>query len=56
MQYFGSDAYRQYRAGLHITSMKTETTEWSAAVGFARDTDGTKSLYVRLGLSLKLVD
>ena len=55
-QYFGSDAYRQYRAGLHITSMKTEITEWSAAVGVARDTDGTKSLYVRLGLSVKLAD
>ena len=55
-QYFGSNAYRQYRAGLHITSMKTEITEWSAAAGLARDTDGTKSLYVRLGLSIKLAD
>ncbi len=55
-QYFGSDAYRQYRVGLHITSMKTEITEWSAAAGFARDTDGTKSLYVRLGLSVKLAN
>ncbi len=55
-QYFGSDRYRQYRAGLHVTSMKTEITEWSAAAGFARDTDSRASVYVRLGLSVKLAD
>jgi hypothetical protein len=55
-QYFGSDGYGHLRFGLHITSMKTEATEWSAAAGFARDTDGRSSPYVRLGLSRKLVD
>lgn len=55
-QYFGSDGYRQRRIGLHITSMKTEATEWSAALGFARDSDGRSSPYVRLGLSTKLAD
>lgn len=55
-QYFGSDGYRHRRFGLHITSMKTETTEWSAAGGFARDSDGRSSPYVRLGLSSKLTD
>lgn len=55
-QYFGSDGYRQRRVGLHITSMKTEATEWSAALGFARDSDGHSSPYVRLGLSTKLAN
>lgn len=55
-QYFGSDSYRQRRLGLHITSMKTDATEWSAAGGLARDTDGNVSLYLRLGLSQKLMD
>ncbi|MDO8876141.1 MAG: cellulose biosynthesis protein BcsS [Pseudolabrys sp.] len=55
-QYFGSDGYRHRRLGLHITSMKTEDTEWSAAGGLAHDSDGRASLYVRLGLSSKLTD
>ena len=36
VQYFGSDGYRQWRVGAHITSLKTEATEWSAAVGWAQ--------------------
>jgi hypothetical protein len=55
-QYFGSDGYRQRRVGLHITSMKTDATEWSAALGFARDSDRHSSPYVRLGLSQKLTN
>jgi hypothetical protein len=55
-QYFGSDGYRQRRIGLHITSMKTEAVEWSAAGGLARDSDGRSSVYFRLGLSQKIVD
>jgi Cellulose biosynthesis protein BcsS len=55
-QYFGSDGYRHRRFGLHITSMKTEDTEWSAAAGLARDSDGRSSVYVRLGLAQKLTD
>ena len=54
VQYFGSDGYRQFRIGLHITSMKTETTEWSAAAGWARDSDGQTSPYLRLNMSQKL--
>lgn len=53
-QVFDSDGYRQRRFGLHITSMKTEATEWSAAAGWARDSDGHSSVYVRLGLSQRL--
>ena len=50
VQYFGSDGYRHGRLGMHITSMKTEDTEWSAAAGWARDTAGRSSPYVRLSI------
>jgi hypothetical protein len=50
VQYFGSDGYRHGRLGIHITSMKTEDTEWSAAAGWARDSAGRASPYVRLSL------
>jgi hypothetical protein len=33
VQYFCSDGYWHDRLGIHITSMKTEDTEWSAAAG-----------------------
>ena len=49
-QYFGSAGYRHARLGMHITSMKTEDTEWSAAAGWARDSAGRSSPYVRLGV------
>jgi hypothetical protein len=55
-QYIGSDGYEQRRFGAHLTSMKTDVTEWSAAVGFARDSTGRSSAYARLGLSQKLTD
>lgn len=54
VQAFGSDGYRQGRVGAHITTMKTEDIEWSAAIGYARDSDGRSSPYFRLGLSQKL--
>jgi hypothetical protein len=54
LQYFHSDGYRHGRVGLHITSMKTGDLEWSAAAGYARDSDGYASPYVRLGLAHKL--
>ena len=50
VQYFGSDGYRHGRLGMHITSMKTEDTEWSAAAGWARDSAGRSSSYVRLSI------
>lgn len=49
-QYFGSASYRHARLGMHITSMKSEDTEWSAAAGWARDSAGRSSPYVRLGV------
>jgi len=54
LQVFDSDGYRQSRIGLHVTSMKTGDIEWSAAIGYARDTDGHSSPYFRLGLAQKL--
>lgn len=50
IQYFGSDGYKHSRLGAHVTSMKTEDTEWSAAAGWARDSTGRSSPYVRLGI------
>jgi len=53
-QLYGADGYRQYRLGLHITSMKTGDVEWSAACGWAVDTDGQSGPYVRLSLSQRI--
>jgi hypothetical protein len=50
IQYFGSDGYRHLRLGAHLTSMKTEDIEWSAACGWARDSERRASLYVRLNI------
>src|SRR5262249_9794888 len=50
VQVYGDDGYRQFRAGAHITSMKTGATKWSAAFGWSIDTDRQSSPYVRLNL------
>lgn len=50
IQYFGSDGYRHLRLGAHITSMKTEDVEWSAAAGWASDSAQRSSPYVRLNV------
>jgi hypothetical protein len=55
-QYFHSDGYRHRRLGLHVTSMKTDASEWSASVGWARDSDGRSGPYVRLGLSSRMAN
>ena len=52
-QYFGSDGYRHLRVGLHITNLKLDAYEWSAALGIARDSDRMVSPYVRLGISVR---
>ena len=54
VQYFGSEGYRHLRLGAHITSMKTEDTEWSAATGWARDSQGRASPYLRLNVLKRL--
>jgi len=50
IQYFGSIGYRHGRLGMHVTSVKAEDTEWSAAAGWARDSSGRSSPYVRLSI------
>ncbi|MBI3704002.1 MAG: cellulose biosynthesis protein BcsS [Rhizobiales bacterium] len=52
-QYFGSDGYRHWRLGGHFTALKTEENEWLAAGGWARDSDGRSSPYVRLGVTMR---
>ena len=49
-QIYGGDGYAQWRLGAHITSFKTGDTEWSAAGGWAIDSDNRSSPYLRLGL------
>ena len=53
-QVYGGDGYAQLRFGLHATSLKTDADiEWSAAVGWAIDSDRGVSPYVRLGVMQK---
>jgi len=54
MQYFGSQGYRNLRVGAHITSMKAENTEWSAATGWAWDSQARASPYVRINALKRL--
>jgi hypothetical protein len=55
--YFGPEAqmiwcgdFQQIRVGAHITGLRTDRFEWSAAGGWARDSDGRDGPYVRLGV------
>src|SRR6185295_18738364 len=50
IEYFGSEGYRHLRLGAHLTSMKAEGIEWSAAAGWAQDSQGRASPYVRLNM------
>jgi hypothetical protein len=50
IQYFGSDGYRHLRLGAHVPSLKTDDIEWSAAGGWAEDSQGRASPYLRLNL------
>jgi hypothetical protein len=48
---FASDGYSQRRIGGHITALKFGETEWSAAAGYATDSDHRRSAYGRFGVS-----
>jgi hypothetical protein len=52
-QFFASDGYRHLRLGAHFTALKTDNNEWLAAGGWARDSDGHSSPYVRLGVVMR---
>jgi hypothetical protein len=53
-QVYGADGYAQFRFGGHITSLKTEAAEWSAAAGWAFDSDNRSGPYVRIGMMWKV--
>jgi len=46
----GSDNYRQFRAGIHATGLRTGAIEWAASTGWAGDSDRRGSLYARFGI------
>jgi Cellulose biosynthesis protein BcsS len=48
-QVYGGDGYAQWRVGIHITSFRTGNAEWSAAGGWAVDSNHRSSPYLRLG-------
>jgi hypothetical protein len=51
LQAFSSDGYLQRRIGVHVTSFKLNDLEWSAAAGYATDSDDRESAYMRVGVS-----
>jgi hypothetical protein len=51
LQAFSSDDYTQRRVGAHITAFKLNDAEWSAAVGYAADSDDRNSAYARFSVS-----
>lgn len=44
------DDYRQFRAGLHLTGLRTGALEWSLAAGWMRDSSDREGFYGRMGL------
>jgi hypothetical protein len=51
VQAFASDDYTQRRIGMHITALKIGEAEWSAAAGYATDSDHRDSAYARFSVS-----
>jgi hypothetical protein len=47
------DNYRQVRAGIHVTGLRTAQFEWSAGLGWAGDSDRRSSAYGKLGLMMR---
>jgi hypothetical protein len=50
---FGDTKYHQFRAGLHVTGLRTYGLEWSLGAGYAQDNDSRSGPYGRLGLNFK---
>jgi hypothetical protein len=51
LQAFAADSnYRQFRAGLHGTGLRTGAYEWSAGLGWAGDSDRRSSVYGKFGM------
>ena len=47
------DNYLQFRAGLHVTGLRTAWFEWSGGLGWATDSDDRDGLYGRLGVLMR---
>jgi hypothetical protein len=47
------NSYRQLRIGAHITALTLGVFEWSAALGWSRDSDDREGIYGRLGLLMR---
>lgn len=50
---FSTAGYQQARIGLHVTALRTGDWEWSAALGFARDSDRVSGAYGRIGVLMR---
>jgi Cellulose biosynthesis protein BcsS len=46
----GGSNYQQWRLGLHATAFKTNALEWSAGLGYVRDSDHRNGVYGRIGV------
>lgn len=46
----GDEIYRQYRAGAHVTSLRTGPFEWTLGAGFVQDNSHRSGAYGRIGL------
>ncbi len=53
LQMMGDGRYKQFRAGVHVTSLKTGPFEWSLGFGYAIDSDDRDGPYARIGLMTK---
>lgn len=51
--FVSGDSYKQFRAGLHVTGFRLAWVEWSAAAGWATDSDDRNGFYARLGLHVR---
>jgi hypothetical protein len=49
----GDTKYHQFRAGLHLTGLRTLGLEWSLGAGYVRDSDRRTGPYGRLGLNFR---
>ncbi len=49
----GDVQYQQFRAGLHLTGLRTDTFEWTVGAGYVRDTDNRAGPYGRLGFNFR---
>jgi hypothetical protein len=50
----GNDTYRQWRAGAHATALKFGPFEFSAGVGYVRDSDNRAGVYGRFDMLVRM--